>query len=244
MGLHHAVGICHDAFGKCSGNSTVFRKLGYPLTGCGRHKIRVMDVRHGRSLGCDRVGNFLADHQVAPVCVCANLGSLDVSTPPNRSINEIKLEIFDSGKSCFGYFVRILEIVHCIVRKLFFIPGFTLLLICGSLAPSIAQNGRKIDSLETVISQGIPDTTRVNAFIDLSDLYAFKDFSKSLTYTTKAIELTEKIKAYQLKQRAAQRLALNYYYKGDFTNALKYESIGLQGAISSKDSVADRKSVV
>lgn len=138
--------------------------------------------------------------------------------------------------------MRILEIVHCIVRKLFFIPGFTLLLICGSLAPSIAQNGRKIDSLESVISQGIPDTTRVNAFIDLSDLYAFKDFSKSLTYTTKAIELTEKIKAYQLKQRAAQRLALNYYYKGDFTNALKYESIGLQGAISSKDSVAIARS--
>lgn len=138
--------------------------------------------------------------------------------------------------------MRILEIVHRIVRKIFLIPGFALLLICGSVTHSAAQNGREIDSLEVVISQGIPDTTRIKAFVQLSDLYAFKDFSKSLTYSTKAIELSEKIEDYRLKQRAAQRLALNYYYKGDYTNAVKYESIGLQGAISSKDSIAIARS--
>lgn len=124
------------------------------------------------------------------------------------------------------------------MKKRTLIPILALLLLAGSFTTSKAQNSRKIDSLEVVISQGLPDTTRIKAFMQLSDLYAFKDLAKSITYTTSAIELADKIKDYRLKQRAAQRLAINYYYKGDYTNALKYESIGLQGAISSKDSVA------
>ncbi len=116
------------------------------------------------------------------------------------------------------------------------------MLISGSSINSIAQSNKEIDSLEQVISQGIADTTRVNAFIRLADLYAFKDFAKSLQYSTSAIEIAEKNKNYQLKQRAAQRLAQNYSYKGDYPNALKYETIGLQGAISSKDSIAIARS--
>jgi signal transduction histidine kinase len=116
-----------------------------------------------------------------------------------------------------------------------------LLLVCGSSIYSIAQSKqstKKIDSLEQVISQGMADTARIKAFTELGDLYAFKDFTKSFQYSTSAIELAEKTKNYKLKLRAAQKLAVNYYYKGDYTNALKYESVGLQAAISSKDSVS------
>jgi signal transduction histidine kinase/Tfp pilus assembly protein PilF len=118
----------------------------------------------------------------------------------------------------------------------------TALLMGGSFITSTAQSNKEIDSLETAIAQGIADTTRVNALIKLADLYAFKDFPKSLQYSTNAMELAEKIKNYKQRQRATQKLALNYYYKGDYTNALKYESIGLQAAISSKDSVAIARS--
>lgn len=112
------------------------------------------------------------------------------------------------------------------------------MLLLSSTITSIAQSKREIDSLERVISQGIPDTARINALISLSDLYAFKDFTKSIQYSTSAIELAEKTKNHKLKVRAAQRLGVNYYYKGDYTNALKYESVALQGAISGKDSIA------
>jgi tetratricopeptide (TPR) repeat protein len=133
--------------------------------------------------------------------------------------------------------VRILEIDSRIVRKRTYL-FLTLLLISGSSINLIAQSNHKIDSLERVISQGIADTTRIKAFTELGDLYAFKDFSKSLKYSLSAIELAEKTEQYKLKLRAAQKLAINYYYKGDYTNALKYESVGLQAAISSKDSVS------
>jgi len=132
--------------------------------------------------------------------------------------------------------VRILEIDNRIVRKTTYILSVVLLL--SSTITSIAQSKREIDSLERVISQGIPDTSRINALISLSDLYAFKDFTKSIQYSTGAIELAEKTKNHKLKVRAAQRLGVNYYYKGDYTNALKYESVALQGAISGKDSIA------
>lgn len=135
-----------------------------------------------------------------------------------------------------------MEIVHRIVRKRAPISILSLLFVIGCFINSSAQSKREIDSLERVVSQGIADTTRIKAFARLGDLYAFKDFTKSLTYSTSAIELAEKTKNFKLKQRAAQRLALNYSYKGDYPNALKYETIGLQAAISSKDSVAIARS--
>lgn len=124
------------------------------------------------------------------------------------------------------------------MKKINFILFITFLLIGISSISSIAQSDKKIDSLEHVIAQGIPDTTRIKAFIALGDLYAFKDFNQSLKYATSAIELSEKEKNYKLKRNAAQKLAVIYYYRGDYANALKYESVGLQGAISAKDSVA------
>ncbi len=124
------------------------------------------------------------------------------------------------------------------MRKRAYTLILTLLLVSGSSIHLIAQSNRKIDSLEHVLSQVIADTIRIKASIELGDLYAFKDFEKSFQYSTRAIELAEKTKNYKLKLRAAQKLAVNYYYKGDYTNALKYESVGLQAAISSKDSVS------
>lgn len=116
------------------------------------------------------------------------------------------------------------------------------LLLSGSSINCIAQSKRKIDSLEHVISQAIADTARIQALSELADLYAFTDFEKSIQYANRAIEFAEKTKHPKLKMRAAQRLAVNYYYKGDYTNALKYESIGLQGAIASQDSILIAKS--
>lgn len=138
--------------------------------------------------------------------------------------------------------MRILEIDNCIVKKGNFIFIIVLLLVCGNCLYSAAQSTREIDSLENLLSKGAADTTQIQAYMALGDLYAFKDFSKSLQYSTSAIDLAEKTRNYKLKQRAAQRLAINYYYKGDYNNALKYESVGLLGAISSKDSVAIARS--
>lgn len=112
------------------------------------------------------------------------------------------------------------------------------MLLTGSVITASAQSNQQIDSLEKVLSQAIADTSRVKTLITLGDLYAFKDFNKSIKFSTDAITLAETIKNPKLKQLAARKLALNYYYKGDYTNALKYESLGLQAAISLKDSAS------
>lgn len=112
------------------------------------------------------------------------------------------------------------------------------MLLVGSVSTAHAQSNRQIDSLEKAITQAIADTSRVKALMKLADLYAFKDFNKSVKFSTDAITLAETIKDPKLKQQAARKLALNYYYKGDYTNALKYESVGLQAAISLRDSAS------
>ena len=122
------------------------------------------------------------------------------------------------------------------MRKRSLILFLAVLLVSSAVISASAQSNREIDSLEKVITQAIADTARVKALIQLGDLYAFKDFSKSVAFSNDAIALAEKIKNLKFKQQAARKLAVNYYYKGDYTNALKAESIGLQAAVSLKDS--------
>jgi signal transduction histidine kinase/Tfp pilus assembly protein PilF len=105
------------------------------------------------------------------------------------------------------------------------------------MTTGFGQSTKEIDSLENTLSKAIADTSRIKTLIKLSDLYAFRAFNKSIELSSQAIELADRIKNYKLKHRATQRLAINYYYKGDYTNALKYEGIALQAAVLTRDSV-------
>jgi signal transduction histidine kinase len=103
--------------------------------------------------------------------------------------------------------------------------------------PSVAQTANHfIDSLEDVLSDNIHDTTRINSLINLSEAYTFINFQKSLQFSQDAFELTNKIKNNKLKYKAAQKLASNYSLEGDYSSALKYETISLQLALVINDS--------
>ncbi|HEU5292025.1 MAG TPA: tetratricopeptide repeat protein [Cyclobacteriaceae bacterium] len=98
------------------------------------------------------------------------------------------------------------------------------------------QSNHLIDSLEDQLSKTIHDTTRVRALIKLADAYTFTDFQKSTQYAKEAIDLAIKTEIPSLKYSANQQLALSYSLEGDYTSALKYETICLQLALLLNDS--------
>ena len=106
----------------------------------------------------------------------------------------------------------------------------------GGMSGYAQSADQLIDSLENLLSKDIPDTTRVNVLVDLSEVYTFIDFQKGLQYSQEAYELTNKLNSNALKYRAAQKLASNYSFEGDYTSALKYETITLQLALVMNDS--------
>jgi signal transduction histidine kinase/predicted negative regulator of RcsB-dependent stress response len=128
--------------------------------------------------------------------------------------------------------MRILEINSSLVRKHTII--FTFLLLTA-VTSGLCQTSQ-IDSLERKLSGNIPDSTRVATLIALADVYIFVDFEKSNEYAKEAVALSNKIKNFRLKYRANQQLALNYSLAGDYTSALKHETISLQLALVTNDS--------
>lgn len=98
------------------------------------------------------------------------------------------------------------------------------------------ENNNLIDSLEKELSKDILDTTRVRVLIRLADAYTFTDFQKSIQYAKEATTLAIKTENPTLKYSANQQLALSYSLEGDYTSALKYETLSLQLAFLLNDS--------
>src|SRR5688572_853210 len=98
------------------------------------------------------------------------------------------------------------------------------------------QANNLVDSLEEQLSKNILDTTRVRILIRLADAYTFTDFQKSIQYAKEASDLAIKTENPDLKYSANQQLALSYSLEGDYTSALKYETLSLQLAFLLNDS--------
>jgi len=128
----------------------------------------------------------------------------------------------------------ILEINFCCVNRNKSIGIIILLLFQVVLGFGQAIN--QIDSLEEQLSKDIHDTTRVRVLIKLADAYTFTDFQKSVQYAKEAGELATKTENADLKYSANQQLALSYSLEGDYTSALKYETLSLQLAFLLNDS--------
>jgi signal transduction histidine kinase len=126
----------------------------------------------------------------------------------------------------------ILEVnIHSVKR----IYSIAIIILLFQVA-GFGQTNQLIDSLEEQLSKNIHDTTRVRALIRLADAYTFTDFQKSTQYAKEATDLAIKTEIPSLKYSANQQLALSYSLEGDFTSALKYETICLQLAFLLNDS--------
>jgi signal transduction histidine kinase len=94
------------------------------------------------------------------------------------------------------------------------------------------------DSLEKSLSTTMPDTLRIKALIELSQLYSLSNFPKASTYALEATKLAEKVTAPMLRYVALQNYALVNNLGGDFTTALNYETEALQIAITLADTTS------
>lgn len=129
--------------------------------------------------------------------------------------------------------MRILEVnIHCVKRTSF----ITIILLLFQVVLCFGQSNHLIDSLEEQLSKSTYDTARVRILIKLADAYTFTDFQKSTQYAKEATNLAIKTDVPSLKYKANQQLALSYSLEGDYTSALKYETISLQLAFVLNDS--------
>jgi len=99
------------------------------------------------------------------------------------------------------------------------------------------QAQSKIDSLENVLKNDLPDSTRIKTLIELSSLNQYVDFARSREDSEQAIELAEKLDDRALKVLAYQRIGFLLTSSGDYSAALKYDNISLENDIILKDSV-------
>jgi signal transduction histidine kinase len=145
------------------------------------------------------------------------------------------LEIFNACGFGVGNFMRILEINILAVKRTYSFL-YALLLLTALVTPGIGQHKLLIDSLENELTKTIHDTVRIKTLLGLSDAYTFTDFQKSIQFAKEASELATLAESPKMKYKANQQLALCYSLEGDYTSALKHETLSLQLAFILVDS--------
>jgi hypothetical protein len=94
---------------------------------------------------------------------------------------------------------------------------FLTLVISLLIVVSYAQPHNKIDSLESVLKNGLPDSTRIKVLLELSKLNQYVDFAQSREYTEESVKLAEKLDDRQLKVLAYQSKAFLLTSSGDYS---------------------------
>lgn len=85
-----------------------------------------------------------------------------------------------------------------------------------------SQNTKQIDSLNVLINTIDNDTTAVNHLLHIATLLFSSNPDSSMTYSTKAIVLAEKINFNKGLGYAYKNLGLAHYYKGEYSDVLIY----------------------
>lgn len=133
--------------------------------------------------------------------------------------------------------MRILEInIHLVKRRVYY-SILSILMTISVITGFSQQKNNLIDSLELELKKAKTEKSKINTMLHLSDAYTFEDFQKSLKYAEDAVSLAEKLNDTFTKYRAYQRLSLAYSVGGDYTSALKYETLSLQIALAENDSI-------
>lgn len=99
---------------------------------------------------------------------------------------------------------------------------------------SLAQN--KIDSLENLLKNNLPDSSRTKVLVALSSAYEFVNLTKSRALSDEAVSLAENSNLPSLKGLAYRSMASVYRVSGDYSSSLKLDNMSLESSILSKDS--------
>ena len=128
--------------------------------------------------------------------------------------------------------MRILENIFCINASRYL--KYLLLFFVFGTFQSLAQN--KIDSLENLLKNNLPDSSRTKALVALSSEYEFVDLDKSRALSNEAVSLAENSNLPGLKGLAYRSMASVYRVSGDYSSSLKLDNMALESSILSKDS--------
>jgi len=89
-----------------------------------------------------------------------------------------------------------------------FLIGYLLLAGRWSFAQRPINDGRRIDSLETILRTSTVDTSRIDAMQSLSNYWLYKDSAKAMAYAVQSEEISHRIKN-------AFRIAVSHFYIGN-----------------------------
>ena len=93
-----------------------------------------------------------------------------------------------------------------------------------------------IDSLETLLKQNIPDSSRISTLISLSREYQYTNINRSRELGENALRIAEKKNIKKQKVRAYRNLGGLYAISGDYSSALRYDNLALQSSMEHGDS--------
>jgi signal transduction histidine kinase len=96
---------------------------------------------------------------------------------------------------------------------------------------------QKIDSLQAVLKNDLPDSTRAKVLVELSAQYEYVDVSKSRALSEEAISLAENTDLPKLKCIAYKSMGGVYRVSGDYSSALRLDNMALESSILSQDTV-------
>jgi serine phosphatase RsbU (regulator of sigma subunit) len=105
---------------------------------------------------------------------------------------------------------------------------FAIFLVLFSLVEVVFAQKSKIDSLERLLLLAQPDTQRVNLLNQLSFVLYSKNPEKSKDYADEALFLSEKLNFKRGTAECNKNIGLYFRQKGDFVQALRYLSTGLE----------------
>lgn len=107
-----------------------------------------------------------------------------------------------------------------------------LILLCAGSAGAQAV----VDSLESVLTEGIADTSRISVLISLSREYQYTNMNKSRELAENAVKIAETKDFKKQKIHAYQNIGALYSLSGDYSTALRYDNLALQNSLDHRDS--------
>ncbi len=110
------------------------------------------------------------------------------------------------------------------------------LLLCFALVTFQSQAQPRIDSLQAILQNNLPDSTRTKVLVALSEEYKYQDVNKSRALSEEAISLAENVNLPSLKCLAYKSMGAVYRVSGDYSSALRLDNMALESSLLANDS--------
>jgi signal transduction histidine kinase len=127
--------------------------------------------------------------------------------------------------------MRSLESIFCLRTARCFC-----LILCFALISFQSEAQGTIDSLQNVLKENLPDSSRMRVLIALAEQYKYEDVNKSRALSEEAISLAENSNLPGLKSMAYKSMGVVYRVSGDYSSALRLDNMALESSLLANDS--------